>query len=49
LPDDGKLAAAALKYPLPAKISIGDEWVSDEEFKSLEEKYTPAIVKKIGE
>jgi Oxidoreductase family, NAD-binding Rossmann fold len=41
--------AAALKYPLPAKISIGDEWVSDEAFKSLEEKYKPAIVKKIGE
>lgn len=41
--------AAALKYPLPWKISIGDKWVSDEEFKSLEEKYTPAIVKKIGE
>jgi hypothetical protein len=41
--------AAALKYPAPAKISIGDEWVSDEAFKSLEEKYKPAIVKKIGE
>ena len=41
--------AAALKYPEPAKISIGDEWVSPEELKSLEEKYTPAIVKKVGE
>jgi len=41
--------AAALKYPLPWKISIGDKWVSDEELKSLEEKYAPAIVKKIGE
>jgi hypothetical protein len=41
--------AAALKYPLPAKISIGDEWVTDEEMKSLEEKYAPAIVKKVGE
>jgi len=41
--------AAALKYPLPAKISIGDRWVSEEEFKSLEEKYAPAIVKKVGE
>jgi hypothetical protein len=40
---------AALKYPLPAKISIGDRWVSDEELKSLEEKYAPAIVKKVGE
>ncbi len=41
--------AAALKYPLPAKISIGDEWVTDEEMKALEEKYTPAIVRKVGE
>ena len=41
--------AAALKYPLPAKISIGDSWVSDEEFKALEVKYAPAIIKKVGE
>ena len=41
--------AAALKYPEPAKISIGDKWVSDEEFKALEEKYKPAIVTKVGE
>ncbi len=40
---------AALKYPLPAKISVGDEWLSDEEFKAVEEKYTPAIVRKVGE
>jgi predicted dehydrogenase len=41
--------AAALKYPEPGKISIGDRWVSDEDLKSLEEKYAPAIVKKVGE
>jgi len=41
--------AAALKYPLPAKISIGDEWVKDEEMKTLEEKFTPPIVRKVGE
>jgi hypothetical protein len=41
--------SAALKYPLPPKISIGDKWVSDEELISLEEKYAPAIVKKVGE
>jgi hypothetical protein len=41
--------AAALKYPEPSKISIGDKWVSDEEFKLLEEKYKPAIVTKVGE
>jgi len=40
---------AALKYPLPAKISVGDEWVSDKELKAIEEKYTPAIVRKVGE
>jgi predicted dehydrogenase len=40
---------AALKYPLPGKISVGDVWVSAEELKSLEEKYQPAIVKRIGE
>jgi hypothetical protein len=41
--------AAALKYPLPAKISIGDEWVKDEDMKALEEKYTAPIVRKVGE
>jgi hypothetical protein len=41
--------AAALKYPLPAKISVGDNWVTDEEMKTLEEKYTPPIVRKVGE
>ncbi|MFZ0281908.1 MAG: Gfo/Idh/MocA family oxidoreductase [Bacteroidales bacterium] len=41
--------AAALKYPLPAKISVGDSWVTDEELKTLEEKYTPPIVRKVGE
>jgi hypothetical protein len=40
---------AALKYPLPGKISVEDNWVSDEEYKAIEEKYTPEIIKKIGE
>lgn len=40
---------SALKYPLPGKISIGDEWVSPEEYKVIEEKYTPEIIRKIGE
>ena len=40
---------AALKYPLPGKISIGDEWIKAEQLKSLEVKYQPAIVKKVGE
>ncbi len=39
----------ALKYPEPARISTGEDWVSEEEMKSLEEKYQPAIVKTVGE
>jgi predicted dehydrogenase len=39
----------ALKYPEP-RISNGHEgWLKEAEFKALEEKYTPNIVKKIGE
>ncbi len=41
--------AFAQKYPLPAHISIGDEWVPEGEFKELEEKYNPEIIKRIGE
>lgn len=41
---------SALKYPLPGKLAFGDKaWLSKEEFKELEEKYQPPIVKKIGE
>jgi hypothetical protein len=41
---------SALKYPLPARISNGGEnWLSEQEVKALEEKYQPAIVKKVGE
>lgn len=40
---------AALKYPLPGKISIGDEWVSAEVYKDIEEKYTPEIILRLGE
>jgi predicted dehydrogenase len=42
---------SALKYPLPGKFAITheEEWLSDEKNKELENKYTPAIVKKIGE
>lgn len=39
----------AQKYPLPGKIAIGHEWFDDDELKVLEEKYTPAIVKLVGE
>ena len=40
--------ASALRWPEPAKISIGDKWVSPEEFKALEEKYEHSIIKKFG-
>jgi predicted dehydrogenase len=40
----------ALKYPEPGKISNGGEdWLKDDEIKSLTEKYQPPIVKKVGE
>lgn len=40
----------ALKYPEPGRISKSHQgWVTAQEFKSLEEKYTPNIVKKVGE
>lgn len=39
----------AQKYPEPAKISKGHNWISQDEFKKLEAQYTPEIVKKVGE
>ncbi|ACU03502.1 Gfo/Idh/MocA family oxidoreductase [Pedobacter heparinus] len=42
--------AIAQKYPLPARIATNHlNWVTPEEMKVLEERYQPAIVKKIGE
>ncbi len=38
----------ASKYPDP-RIANSHEWFSPEEMKDLEEKYTPEIVKRIGE
>ncbi|HLL44059.1 MAG TPA: hypothetical protein VK369_13015, partial [Segetibacter sp.] len=41
---------SALKYPLPGRIATGhEEWLSEDEMKSLETKFQPAIVKKVGE
>jgi len=41
---------SALKYPLPGKIASSHEkWLTDQELKFVEEKYQPAIVKKVGE
>ncbi|MEO6722006.1 MAG: Gfo/Idh/MocA family oxidoreductase [Ferruginibacter sp.] len=41
---------SALKYPDPGRIAFDDkDWLSQEEYKKLEEKYQPPIVKKVGE
>jgi len=38
------------KYPLPGRISQGkDDWFNEEEMKALTEKYTPEIVKRMGD
>ncbi len=40
----------AQKYPLPGRISNSHQgWLSEQELKSLEEKYTTPIIKKVGE
>lgn len=41
---------SALKYPSPGRLSFeGEDWVSEEQYKKLEEQYQPPIVKKVGE
>ena len=41
---------AALLDPPPPRLSAGNhKWVSQNEFNSLKEKYTPAIIKKMVE
>jgi hypothetical protein len=39
----------ASKWPSPQRIAFGHGWLKPEELKQYEEKYTPEIVKKIGE
>jgi predicted dehydrogenase len=38
----------ARKYPDPL-IALGENWAKDEEMKTIWEKYTPEIIKKVGE
>ncbi|MGQ9621647.1 MAG: Gfo/Idh/MocA family protein [Bacteroidales bacterium] len=38
----------AVKYPSP-KIAIEEAWVKDEEMKEIWDKYTPEIIKRVGE
>lgn len=41
---------SCIKYPNPGRIALGEEgWMDVNEYKQMEEKYTPAIVKKVGE
>ena len=41
---------SALKYPLAGRFAIGhEEWLSEDEYKKMEQQYQPAIVKKVGE
>lgn len=41
--------AITRKWPLPARIANSHEgWVSEEEFNTIEDKYTPQITKKVG-
>lgn len=39
----------ASKWPEPVKIALGHGWLKEAEMKELEEKYTPKLVKMIGE
>ena len=39
----------ACKWPEPARISNGHGWCTEQEMKEITDKYTPEIVKRIGE
>jgi predicted dehydrogenase len=39
----------ARKWPDPARIATGHNWLPADEMKALEEAYTPEIVKRVGE
>ena len=45
----GGTKGMAQKWPEPARIAAGHEWLSEEGMKKLEEQYTPEIVRKIGD
>jgi hypothetical protein len=40
---------SASKWPSPEKISFGHSWIKEEELKDLYDKYSPAIVKHMGD
>ena len=39
----------ARKWPAPERIATGHEWISEEEYKAVKEKYTPEITQRLGE
>ncbi len=39
----------ARKWPEPARIALGHEWIDADEMKALEKEYSPEIVKRVGE
>jgi predicted dehydrogenase len=39
----------ASKWPSPERMAFGHSWIKDTELKELEEKYSPPIVKHVGE
>ncbi|QDO95216.1 acetylgalactosaminidase [Formosa sediminum] len=41
--------AFAQKWPTPGKVAVNDKWLSTSEMNDLEKKYTPELVKKVGE
>ncbi|MDD4592700.1 MAG: acetylgalactosaminidase, partial [Parabacteroides sp.] len=41
--------AYAQKYPFPSRISIGDEWLSEDKMTEIYEQYKPEIIKRVGD
>ncbi len=42
-------SGAAMKYPEPERIALGHSWINDEEMKNVIEKFTPEIIRRVGE
>jgi hypothetical protein len=42
-------AGVARKWPGPERIALGHSWMSEEELNEMYEKYTPEIIKRVGE
>jgi hypothetical protein len=44
----GTLGVAS-KWPEPERIAFGHEWIDEKKMKEIRDKYTPEIVKRVGE